>query len=70
MDIEYSLQDVVWCNFCEIIVYKCYCDVCNIKLCKFCVVEYIFDDLKNYKIIVEKCGLLRNFFMCEEYLKK
>lgn len=70
MDTEYSLQDVVWCNLCETTAYKCYCDVCNIKLCKSCVVEHISDDSKNHKIIVEKRGSPRNFPMCEEHSKK
>lgn len=54
MDEEFYLQDVVWCNVCDLFDLKCCCDKCNVRLCVLCVEKYFKDDLIEYYIIIRK----------------
>lgn len=48
------LEDVNWCDFCEIIYIEYYCDFCYINLCKLCIGEYILNGYDKYKIVLFK----------------
>lgn len=54
MELRRRVKDVLQCYLCESSDFFMYCDICRIYLCKFCVGEYIFDELKKYKVGVFK----------------
>lgn len=39
------------CDICEIVIVESYCDFCNVRLCKFCIGEYILNEYDVYKIV-------------------
>ena len=46
-----SAQDILRCHLCETPVPPLYCEVCDIYLCKGCVVDHILDESSEHKVV-------------------
>lgn len=51
MDTQNSAQDVVHCSLCNLSVAPMYCNICQLNLCKDCVVNHILDESKYHNVV-------------------
>lgn len=51
MDPEFSLQDLVRCQLCDIPIPPLHCVSCDIHLCKECEGKHVSDDFKQHKVV-------------------
>lgn len=71
MDTPNSAQDVVRCSLCNLSVAPMYCNICQLNLCKDCVVNHISDESKTHNVVpLKQRGSTPNYPKCRTHTPK